>query len=864
MKKIFGGLILNRMTHKMYMNTILPAIIMTFVIGFVSQVFALDPHKTINQYGHNVWMRKDGLPANAINVALQTHDGYFWIGTSAGLFRFDGVHFSEVSINPYDSAANEKISTLCETRDGSLWIGTIYSGLRCIKEGKVVLYGQNEGLTEIEIRRLFESRAGHFWVGTAHGLFLLSEGKFKQVPINPAYITSIAEDAHERIWVGTHEGVRIFKDADGSEAFKFTSADGLPNNITSSICIDRKSNVWIGTEDGLACWKNGLLTTYMTKNGLSNNHITTIYEDKDGNLWVGTRNGLNRFYNNQWITFTDSDGLSNNFVLSFVEDHEGSLWVCTLEGLNHFRDVNVTTYTMKEGLANDYLSSVLETPDRSMYFLSNSDISITRLKNGKFTKFSNQVGTAFVSRDSSLWIGQNGLLFNIKNNLIKKFDTTTGLPAKWISAITEDDKGLIIYVDNIGIRRFINGQLKPYLMKDGQPYPNNEYIVCFYTQSDGTLWAGTTRGLVRIHDGYSTTFTTKNGLAGNWISSISDDGQGSVWITSSHGGFARYRDEKFIAYTNKVGLFTNEIYCAIFDDQGDIWLSSPRGIGHIKHQELDDFAEGRLSAIHSEVFLMVDGMKTDECFGEWQPAGWKTHDGHIWFATKKGAVMIDPKAIKTNSLSPPVIIENVIVDQQRASINQFTELAPGTDKIEFHYAALSFLVPERVLFKYRLEGYDSGWIEAGTRRVAYYTNLPPGNYHFKVIACNNDGLWNEAGAYYGFKLEPYFYQTHWFYALLLLVIGGIVYGFFRLRLWQHVRKEKELQEHIHEALTNIKILNGLIPICSRCKKIRDDKGYWDQLEEYIETHSDATFSHGICPDCAKELYPDMISKMKKI
>jgi hypothetical protein len=171
-------------------------------------------------------------------------------------------------------------------------------------------------------------------------------------------------------------------------------------------------------------------------------------------------------------------------------------------------------------------------------------------------------------------------------------------------------------------------------------------------------------------------------------------------------------------------------------------------------------------------------------------------------------------------------------------------------------------VPERVLFKYKLEGYDPEWVEAGTRREAYYTNLPPGDYRFRVIACNNDGLWNETAAFFEFRLEPHFYQTHWFYLLLVLGIGGIVYGFFRLRLWQHHRKERELRMRIQEALANIKILRGLIPICASCKKIRDDKGYWDQIEEYIETHSDATFSHGICPDCAQKLYPEILMNKK--
>jgi hypothetical protein len=250
-------------------------------------------------------------------------------------------------------------------------------------------------------------------------------------------------------------------------------------------------------------------------------------------------------------------------------------------------------------------------------------------------------------------------------------------------------------------------------------------------------------------------------------------------------------------------------------------------------------------------------MKADECFGDWQPAGLKTSDGNLWFPTKKGAVLIEPEKFKKNMLPPRVVIEQIVVDQQSTPSTQFVTIAPGSKSLEIHYTALSYLVPERVLFKYKLEGYDPEWVDAGTRRVAYYTKLPPGKYSFKVVACNNDGLWNESGAQYAFEQDPYFYQTLWFYTLLVLVLLGIVYGYFKLRLWQHVRKEKELQEHIHQALANIKVLSGLIPICANCKKIRDDKGYWDQLEEYLETHSDATFSHGICPDCADLLYPEI-------
>jgi len=320
---------------------------------------------------------------------------------------------------------------------------------------------------------------------------------------------------------------------------------------------------------------------------------------------------------------------------------------------------------------------------------------------------------------------------------------------------------------------------------------------------------------------------------------------------------------KFTSYNTKIGLFTDEIYCVLVDDQGDLWLSSSIGIGHVYRQDIDNYDAGKSNTIHTEVYGTDDGMKTDECFGQWQPAAWKANDGHLWFATKMGAVMIDPKTFKRNELTPPVLIEKVVMDQQTYLPNQFDRLSPKKERFEFHYTALSFLVPDRVLFKVKLEGYDREWVYAGTRRIAYYTNLPPGDYRFRVIACNNDGLWNQTGATVAFKLEPQFYQALWFYGLILLAIGGAGFGFYRVRVWQLLKRQKELKTSVDESLAKIKVLNGLIPICASCKKIRDDKGYWDQLEEYIQSHSEAKFSHGVCPECAGKLYGDFYAKMKK-
>ncbi len=827
--------------------------------------FALDPTKSIDQYAHNMWFRQDGLPANAVAAVLQFHDGRLWLGTMGGLVHFDGENFENVSMDPSDPKNNTMVTALCQSSDGSLWIGTIFSGMRRLKGDSVFVFGLKQGFYDTQVWTILQDRAGHLLIGTSIGLYLYDGTQFRTILPGGNYVASVCEDSLGRIWVGTHDGVLVFSEKSIEQGGhivpleRISKKDGLSNDVITYVYADRQGGVWIGTYGGLALWVNGKITVYEVKDGLPDYQINTIFQDRDNNIWVGTRSGLGRLDDGKWTTYSQADGLTDNNVTVVTEDYEGSLWVCTSRGLNQFENVGITTYTTKEGLASNYLSSILGTPDGSMYFMSDQAASITRVRNNKDSVYDIPVGPAFVSRDGSLWIGQTGVLYRINNGALTAYRSEAGLPVKWISAITEDDKSLIIYLDHTGLFRFAGGRLQPYEMRRGEEYPAAEAVSCFCWQPDGVLWIGSADSLMRIQDGKITSYTTANGLAGNWTSSIYEDGNGDLWIGSTQGGLTRYRDGKFTAYNTKVGLFTNAVFCVVGDDRGGLWLSSPRGIGYLSIKDLDDFAD-RLSAnIHTRVYGIVDGMKTEECFGFWQPSGWKAPDGRLWFATRLGAVMIDLDRFRKNTISPPVLIEQVVADRDVISHGTFADFHPGIRNLEFHYTALSYLNPERVLFKYKLEGYDQQWVDAGTRREAFYTNLTPGKYTFRVVACNNDGVWNYEGATFGFELEPHFYQTFWFYAILGILFVWVVFGIYRLRVLQILKRDKELNARINEAMASIKILGGLIPICSNCKKIRDDKGYWEHLEKYIQTHSEAQFSHGICPDCASKLYPGMLS-----
>jgi ligand-binding sensor domain-containing protein len=822
-------------------------------------VLALNGHRSIAEYVHNTWTFQSGLPADVVNDVLQTRDGYIWLATSAGLYRFDGVSFSEISTNPENDEAHETINKLYETSDGSLWIGTRSNGLRVLRDGRMQQYDSKDGFFTTGIRGFLESRSGNFYVATNIGIFLFKNGKFDRINLDQNFINGIAEDSRGRIWVGSPDGVRIFDDNGSTNPAVVKIKKGLPYPSVLDIFRDQKGNMWVGTYGGVAEFNGGKVTTYSSGNGLSNDRCLTIFEDSDGNIWVGTEKGINRFTDGVWTNFTNSDGLTDNEVWSFAEDREHSLWVGTADGLNQFEDPNIITYTTNDGMADNHVSTIVQTRDSSIYFFSDQSTVITQLKDGKFTKYNDlniPGGNAFASRDGSVWSGQTGIIANFKDGKVKTYDEKNGIPPKWISAIAEDDKSLIFYVDHTGLFRLINGHAVPYLLKDGTEYPKNDYIVCFLRQKDGTLWIGRGDGLARIKDGVFSTFDERPEVSTYWISSFYDDPHGGLWISSAPGGLILYKNGKFTYYDTKVGLFSDEIDCVVGDDSGDIWLSSGKGIGFVKRQELEDFAAGKIQKIHSVVYSSADGVKANPSFNRGYPSGIKAYDGNIWFATEKGAMVITPGGFRKNELPPPVLIEGVVGDERGVPVNKFATFSAGTDKLEFHYTALSFKVPLKVKFKYKLGGYDRDWVDAGTRRVAYYTNLPPGEYNFEVIASNNDGVWNKTGASFGFEIKPHFYETYWFLISMLIIVGGAAFGAYRLRVWQLLKKEKELNERIQEALANIKTLGGLIPICSNCKKIRDDKGYWEILEKYVQTHSEAQFSHGICPECAAKLYPD--------
>ncbi len=763
-----------------------------FALLWNQPALALDSKKAITQYTHTVWTAEDGLPQNSIMAIIQTRDGYLWLGTLEGLVRFDGVTFTVFDKTNTEEIKHNVVFVLYEDREGSLWIGT-QGGLNRFKNGKFTSFTTKDGLANDIVLSLNEDKEGSLWIGTPGGLNRLKNGEFTTFTtkdgLSNNFVLPIYEDKEANLWIGTQGGLNRFMDG---RFTTFTTKDGLSNDVVRSICGDKDGSLWIGTKGGgLSRLKDGKFITFSTKDGLSSDSVSKLYEDKEESLWIGTQDGgLSRFKDGKFTTFTTKDGLPSDLVASIYEDKEGSLWVGTQEGgLNRFKDEKFTTLTTKDGLSNNLVLSLYEDNDGGLWIGTQGGLN--RFKDGKLTTFTTKDGLSnnFVlsineDKEGTLWIGTQGGLNRLKDGRFTTFTTKDGLSNNSVLSIYEDKGGSLWIGTQGGLNRFKDGKFTKV---------SNDYVFKLYEDTEGGLWVGTSDGLNRFKDGKFTSFTTKDGLSQNFVISIYEDKEGSLWIGTSGGGLNRFKDGKFTVFTVKDGLFDDLAVQILEDDQANLWMSCNKGIYRVSKKELNDFANGRINSITSVAYGITDGLKGNECND-----ALRTRDGKMWFATNKGAAVIDPANVRLNPLPPPVAIEKVILDGKDVSSRERIEAPAGAGQLEFHFTALSFLVPEKVRFKYKLEGFDKEWVDAGTRRVAYYTNLPPGTYGFRVIACNNDGVWNETGASLEFYLQPRFYQTNWFYALCGLAVVFLGLGLYRLRVRQLRRRTQELEGLVNE------------------------------------------------------------------
>jgi ligand-binding sensor domain-containing protein/tRNA A-37 threonylcarbamoyl transferase component Bud32 len=765
-------------------------LIISVVMAFsmCTGAFALNPQKAVTQYIIDGWTTETGLPQSSVWAVRQTSDGYLWIGTEEGLVRFDGVKFTVFDEDNTPAMSTNYIRCLFEDSKKNLWIGTLDGGLLIYKNGEFKQFTGNHDLSHYTIYAIHEDSFHNIWIGTDEkGLFQWNEGTnscrvYNQedgLPDN--VIRSIYQDSEGNLWVGTTKGLCRFKD---NRFISCLKEDEAEKESFGAILEDSKKNLWVGTTKGLFQLKEGKSIPYpVSQNSAA--VIRAIFEDRDKNIWIAAKDaGLIRYNNGKFSFLTQKEGLLTNDVLAITGDSEGNLWVGTAGGgLNRLKDGKFTTISTKEGLADDIVYSIYEDSRGCLWFGTNSGLDC--FKNGTSIHFSTQQGLThqtvnviYEDRRGHIWAGTDGGLNLLEHSQDRVLKIDDYLRDQIILAVMEDRSGHLWVGTFSGATKIKGGQvLQTITQKDGLA---TDYVNVIYEDSGGNLWFSTLRGgVTRYKDGRFTGFNTKNGLAADTAHCIYEDADAVLWI-GTNNGLSRFKDGKFTSFTKKDGLFHDNIYQVLEDSKERLWMSTNKGIFCVAKKDLKDFAQDILPHIEPVVYTKDDGMKSHECNGGYQGAGCETKDGRLWFPTLKGAVFIDPGDIIINRVLPPVFIEQVLLDGTAADPDQKIVVQPGVKRLEIHYTALSYTNPPKVKFKYKLEGYDDQRIEAGSKREAFYTNLDADTYTFNVIACNDDGSWNETGAAINVRVRPPYWNTWWF--RVIAIIGFAIFSYLVIHL----------------------------------------------------------------------------------
>ena len=756
-------------------------------------------------YHSETWTTERGLPGDTVRAVTQTRDGYLWVATQAGLARFDGVRFQVFSKQNEPAFRSNECNVLLEGGDGSLWVGTVGGGLLRYKGGRFTSYGRAEGLPTDVVNGLYEDRAGRLWVTSYEALTVFEAGRFKTFPTADAaryvYAVPFHEDDAGRVWLFHARGFNygnvgtllFYEDGElhsGEEAARLFPYKPLAGGGGFSAFAGRGGAFWVNDHAARTFRRVDGSVSAPVEYG-QDGSPALAHEDAEGNLWVATTAYELRVVSGGRARRVSATGMPRGAVNALYTDREGNLWVGSSSGLSRLRRQAFKAYTTAEGLSNETVWAVFEDARGDVWFGTNGGVD--RLRDGRFEYFGRRDGFAAdgavsVAEDAEgrLWFASTLGLTSYKDGRAQTYERGDGLLSENVRGVLVDSKGRLWAGTLGGLNLFEGGRFKSFTTDQGLPHNN---VLLVHEDRAGRVWVGTPAGLARLReDGRFEVFRKADGLGSDIVIAAHDASDGSLWFGTVGGGLARYKNEKFEAVTASAGLGDDTVTRILEDGAGRLWMGSTRGVLRASLKELNAVADGAARAFTCVAYGKADGLPTNDCSGGTQPAGWRARDGRLWFPTSKGVAVVDPSRLGRNDVAPPVVIESLVVDREERALADGLILQAGSRAVEFHFTALSFVDPARVRFRYKLEGFDGDWVDAGARREAFYTNLPPGAYRFRVSAANEDGVWNEGGAEVRFRLRPYFYQTVWFYALCAVLLGALMWGVHRLRVRQ-LRRE---------------------------------------------------------------------------
>ncbi len=785
-----------------------PVFLTAFFYCLVSYpAWPITPFEPKGKYIHDSWTTDKGLPQNSTQVIEQTPDGYLWIGTQQGLVRFDGLKFQVFSPGSRPALDITFVSALKVTHKGDLWVGGYDGRLARIRGETIQMFSSPPKLFGNTINCFFEDSQQKLWLASNGGGLYLIDGDTVRSVLIPGIpslqnVTTLCGDGSGGMWVGTTLGLFHWKE---EKIIPLIFPHGHSSCRIRHIMLSKTGILWINTSAGIYQLQKGRLSNWTQKLNIDTKReeVHIIKEDSAGFLWINTTRRLIRYHNEILQSLPSTDRPSQNVLSYMLEDREGSLWVGTNGyGLHRFRNAKIVGYVGEKYLSPQIVNSVFEDSKGRLWLgFDQGGIAICSKDNIQYLRRKDGLGSDGVysiCEDSGgiYWIGTDKAgLIRYQNGKFRSFTTSDGLADNLVRGILPAKDGSLWVGSNSGVTQIKNGRFTVWDTSKGL---SNNKVYCLVEAPDGALWMGTNAGLSWWKNGHFRVYTTKEGLSNSTILALHLDREGTLWIGTDGGGLNRFRDGKFSAIRTPDGLGDDLSYAILEDDRNQLWFSCNRGVFRVSKQELNDVAEGRIASVHSYQYGTADGMLSGECNGSLQPSAWKTHDGKLIFATVRGAVILDPFSTATSRVIPPVIIESIRHDHSLHSVVSSLDLPPGRGDLEILYTALSFIDSENIQFKYQLEGHDPNWIDAGLRRTAFYTNLSPGDYQFRVKARNHDGIWNEQGAILRLRLRPHFYQTSWFFLIgggSLFLIGTTSY---KWRIRGIKRRALELQKKVDE------------------------------------------------------------------
>lgn len=799
------------------------AVTLLLTLGLAAPLSALDPGRAIQQYTH-AWYQ-DQLPQNTVVDIVQRRDGSMWFATYGGIARHSGAEFQVIDKRNAHALRSIAITALLEDDAGTLWIATLNGGLYRIR-------GNESPLERVKLPDAIQS------------------------------VFAIAEDTSGALWFGTNAGVLRW-DANGTRLFG--EAEGIARVPIRAMTADAQGGVWVAMDGaGVAHFLNGAIDTLGIVDGLPDLGVFDVQLDRDGMLWVATQTGLVRYRDGRFEKVPAAARLDGKRIYTLLGDRAGNLWA-TADGLGLCRlnDRGFDCDQDIEGLSHDVVRSMFEDREGNLWIGATTSgihrISDSKLATAVGMLDSNSVRAVFEDVAGTLWAGTDGAgLAILRGGRLVLSEHNKRLPSTFTRALFGDASGSLWVGSVVGLSRIEpDGNVSSWGKSSGLPG-----AIVFAIESDGGggLWLGTQGGLGHLRDGQ---IERVRSAGSNDIRSLHRDRAGRLWIGQRSGlqcltgvradrcgtdglpntsvfafhesldamwmgtskGLMRLRNGTLSRYTEADGLIDDDLFTLLDDGAGNFWTSSNRGIARLAHADIVAFDNGAIPALRPQSFGKNDGMLSSQANGASQSPGVRGRDGRLWVGTTRGVVMVDPAHLRRNELQPLVAVERVFVDTVDTPREQLQRIGPGIEKLEFHYAAMSYQSPAAVRYRYRLDGFDRAWVDAGARRVAYYTNLRPGRYAFRVIAANNDGVWNESGATLAFSITPHFYETAWFRVLLALIILTTLVLVYRVRVWRVRANERELTRVVAErtnelreanaALTHLAARDGLTGIGNR-------------------------------------------------